>query len=235
MSMTLAQRLTKARTESGYAEPAEAARQAGITPSALYQLEDGSTKSLSGTTAVKLGRVYPAFRIEWLIDGSGSPRHDQPQPAAASVHETPPGYVRFRVMDGDASGGYGAVNEDFPAVVRELDIAEWQVRNQIGFVPEKDRVQLVTVRGDSMYPDIKNGDAVMVDVERAFFDGDGVYLINLNGYTLVKRLQMLSDGLHIISTNPRYRSQVVSAGDIDGLHIAGRVLGAALLRKSEEF
>lgn len=232
--MTLAQRLIHARSESGFAEPAEAARKAGITPSALYQLEDETTKSLSGLTAVKLGRIYPDFRVEWLIEGSGPARRDQPI-HAASVSETPPGYVRFRVMEGEASGGYGSMNEDFPEVVKEMDIAEWQVRSQIGFVPEDDRVKLVTVRGDSMYPDIKNGDIVMVDVRRDFFDGDGVYLINLNGYTLVKRLQMLADGLHIISTNSKYRSQVIQADEMESIHVAGRVLGAALLRRSEEF
>jgi len=232
--MTLAQRLIHARTESGYPEAADAARKAGITPSALYQLENGTTKSLRGSTAGKLGRIYSGFRVEWLIDGSGPAQVDGPIPAA-SYSETPPGYVRFRVMEGEASGGYGAVNEDFPEVVQEMDIAEWQVRSQIGFVPEKDRVKLVTVRGDSMYPDIKNGDVVMVDVCRNFFEGDGIYLINLSGYTLVKRLQMLHDGLHIISTNSKYRSQVIAADEIESIHVAGRVLGAALLRRSEEF
>lgn len=232
--MSLAQRLTLARTESGFTEAAEAARKAGVTPSALYQLEDGTTKSLSGQTAVKLGRIYPEFRVEWLIDGSGPQRRDDPLPPA-SYSETPPGYVRFRVMEGEASGGYGVVNDDFPEVVQEMDVAEWQVRSQIGFVPEKDRVKLVTVRGDSMYPDIKNGDVVMVDIRREFFDGDGIYLINLNGYTLVKRLQMLPDGLHVISTNAKYRSQVIPASDIGSIHVAGRVLGAALMRRAEEF
>lgn len=126
------------------------------------------------------------------------------------------------------------MNDDFPAAVREMHIAEWQVRTQLGFLPEPGRVQLVTVRGDSMYPDIKHGDVIMVDVLRGFFDGDGIYLINLNGFTLVKRLQMLSDGMHVISTNSKYRSQVVSSKEVDSIHIAGKVLGAALLRKSEE-
>ena len=87
------------------------------------------------------------------------------------------------------------MNQDYPDVVRELDIAEWQVRQQLGFVPEGDRVRLVTVRGDSMYPDIKNGDVVFVDVAKDYFDGDGLYLINLHGLTYVKRLQLLRDGL----------------------------------------
>lgn len=231
--MTLGQRLVHARVESGFSEPAEAARLAGITPSALYQLEAGSTKSLNGSTAVKLGRIYPAFRLEWLIEGTGTSKSGA-EVRTESSPEIPDGYVRFRMMDGEASGGHGAVNDDFPAAVREMDIAEWQVRTQLGFLPEPGRVQLVTVRGDSMYPDIKHGDVIMVDVVRGFFDGDGIYLINLNGFTLVKRLQMLSDGMHVISTNSKYRSQVVSSKEAESIHIAGKVVGAALLRKSEE-
>ncbi|RLK53421.1 phage repressor protein C with HTH and peptisase S24 domain [Stenotrophomonas rhizophila] len=148
---------------------------------------------------------------------------------------TTPGYIRFHMMDGQAAGGGGVVNQDYPAVLREIDIAEWQVRSQIGFIPDKGRVQLITIRGDSMYPDIKNGDVVMVDTARSHFDGDGVYLINLNGYTMVKRLQMLPNGLHIVSTNPKYQSSVLPAGELDTLHVAGRIVGGALMRRGEEF
>ena len=41
MTTALATRLKRARTECGITEPADAARRAGITASALYQLEDG--------------------------------------------------------------------------------------------------------------------------------------------------------------------------------------------------
>lgn len=74
MTMALKDRLIYAREQSGYPKPKPAADKAGITPSALYQLEDGTTKSLSGNTAHKLGLIYPDFRIEWLISGSGPRR-----------------------------------------------------------------------------------------------------------------------------------------------------------------
>lgn len=234
MTTALATRLKHARIESGYTEPAEAARRAGITASALYQLEDGKTKSLSGETAVKLARIYRPFRVEWLIAGDLPERVAESQNTVISRDETPPGYVRLRVMDGEASGGFGAMNQDFPEVVRELDIAEWQLRQQIGFVPEADRVRLVTVRGDSMYPDIKNGDVVFVDTSKNYFDGDGLYLINLHGLTYVKRLQILRDGLHVISTNPKYLSEVIPASEADQLHVGGKILGLALLRSAHE-
>lgn len=69
--MTLAERLIHARTESGFPKVKPAADRAGITPSALYQLESGKTRALAGDTAEKLASIYPAFRIEWLISGSG--------------------------------------------------------------------------------------------------------------------------------------------------------------------
>lgn len=160
---------------------------------------------------------------------------DSTAPSAVLPRETIPGYIRFTMMDGQAAGGGGVVNQDYPAVIRELDIAEWQVRSQIGFIPEEGRVQLITVRGDSMYPDIKNGDVVLVDTARNFFDGDGVYLINLSGYTMVKRLQVMPDGLHIVSTNPKYQTAVVAIGEMDTLHVAGKIVGGALMRRGEEF
>ncbi|WP_303638788.1 S24 family peptidase [Stenotrophomonas tuberculopleuritidis] len=176
-----------------------------------------------------------AVRPRWLLYGELPMRGEAATRPAVSPPEIPPGYVRFHMMEGQASGGGGVVNQDFPAVLREVDIAEWQVRSQIGFLPEEGRIQLITVHGDSMYPDIRTGDVMMVDTARNYFDGDGVYLINLNGYTMVKRLQMLPNGLHIVSTNTKYQSAVLPTDEIDTLHVAGRVVGGAIMRRGEEF
>jgi phage repressor protein C with HTH and peptisase S24 domain len=175
------------------------------------------------------------IRPRWLLYGEAPMRGDAAPSSSVSVPEIPTGYVRFHMMEGQASGGGGVINQDFPAVLREVDVAEWQVRSQIGFLPEQGRVQLITVHGDSMFPDIRTGDVLMVDTARRYYEGDGVYLINLNGYTMVKRLQMLPNGLHIVSTNPKYQSAVVPAGEMDTLHVAGRIVGGAIMRRGEEF
>lgn len=241
MTMPLKDRLIHAREQSGFSEPATVAKRVGLTPSALYQLESGTTKTLSGLTAVKLGRAYPSFRLEWLIEGTGPAKRndhrlaDDPAGYARGAEpETRPGYVRLHLMDGTASGGDGAVNTDFPEVVRELEVAEWQLRKQIGFLPEPGRIEIITVRGDSMYPDVKNGDVVMVDTATRYFDGDGLYLVNIHGHTFVKRLQLMTDGMHIISTNRRYSSQVIAPDELETLHVGGRIVGLALMRSAEE-
>ncbi|KAA2285448.1 helix-turn-helix transcriptional regulator [Arenimonas fontis] len=84
MSTPLAERLVFARESSGFANTKRAAEAAGITPSALYQLESGKTKSLAGDTAEKLARIYPKFRIEWLISGRGHPTYDEAGALAAT-------------------------------------------------------------------------------------------------------------------------------------------------------
>lgn len=84
MNTPLAERLVFARESSGFANTKRAAEAAGITPSALYQLESGKTKSLAGDTAERLARIYPKFRIEWLISGRGHPTSDEVGALAAT-------------------------------------------------------------------------------------------------------------------------------------------------------
>ncbi|MDZ5815021.1 helix-turn-helix transcriptional regulator [Stenotrophomonas maltophilia] len=228
---TIGDRVKKARADARMSR-SELAVATGIGYSTIAELERGGMQ-----TSTKLRVIASALGVSltWLETGKGT-QHGlaEPQAEYVAASEIPAGYVRFRMMDAQAAGGVGVVNQDYPAVLREVDIAEWQVRSQIGFIPDEGRVQLITVRGDSMHPDVKNGDVVMVDTARGFFDGDGVYLINLNGYTMVKRLQMLPNGLHIVSTNPKYQNAVLPPDEIDTLHVAGRIVGAALMRRGED-
>lgn len=126
------------------------------------------------------------------------------------------------------------MNSDYPDVLESVDIAEWQVKQLLGFIPAEGRVQMVTVRGDSNWPKIKNGDVVFIDTNIRHFDGDAFYLINLHGFTMLKRLQLKRDGMHVRSMNPAYESEIVAPGEFDQIHIGGRMLSAAQFRRSEE-
>lgn len=236
MRETFAARMALAVRESGRSLQ-EIATLAGTTKGQVSQWQTEGKVQPENIKAHVVESICSvlAIRPRWLLYGEPPMRGDAGPLPTVSVPEIPDGYVRFHMMEGQASGGGGMVNKDFPAVLREVDVAEWQVRSQIGFLPEEGRVQLITVHGDSMYPDIRTGDVLMVDTARRYFEGDGVYLINLNGYTMVKRLQMLPNGLHIVSTNPKYQSAVIPAGEVDTLHVAGRIVGGAIMRRGEEF
>lgn len=139
-----------------------------------------------------------------------------------SRSETPSGYVRFQLLEGAGGMGAGAVNDDYPEVIREVDVAEWEVRRKLGFLPTPGRMRMITGRGPSMRPMIDNGEVVMVDTAVMHFDGDAVYVINVGGETQIKMLQMRGDGLYVVSANADYPAYKVERGD--GLHVGGKVL-----------
>lgn len=243
---TFKQRMKRIRTRADFESQAAAATAIGCERGTvgMWEAPSSPVQSVSGDWLFQVARAYKV-RPDWINDLASSDDGHPWEPglydhgpsatsSAVREPETKPGYVRLQVMEGSASGGDGLVNEDYPEVVRDLEIAEWQLRRQIGFLPAPGRVRLMTVRGDSMYPDIKNGDVVLVDTAAAFYDGDGLYLINIHGHTFIKRMQMMMDGMHVLSTNPKYSSQTIPPEEVDQVHFGGRVLGLALMRRAEE-
>jgi len=151
----------------------------------------------------------------------------------ATFPELPPSpsdYVRFELLDSAAGMGPGRIHDDFPEVTREIKMAVWEVRRKLGFVPKPGRVRIITGRGDSMTPDIQDGDLLMVDTARDHYDGEGVYIIGLDGHIQAKRLQLRPDGLHVLSDNARYPPWHVPHEQVPDLTIGGRVLGVYSLK-----
>lgn len=88
------------------------------------------------------------------------------------------------------------------------------------------RLKLVTGIGDSMYPTLAYGDAIMIDTtDRALARQDGIYWINLFGAAGIKRLRTVGQGRVLVkSDNPAVDDQEVSAED---LRIEGRAVWVA--------
>src|SRR5690625_4487328 len=198
----------------GDKQQSETARLLNTSSQVLKNWED---RGISKGGLLKIQKQL-GLSASWLADGAGLPGTGLPLQleeaedptyelaiararARNSFDETPAGYVRFQLMDGAAGMGAGVVNEDYPEVLRQVEVAEWEVRRKIGYLPEPGRIALITGRGPSMRPEIDHGDVVMVDTTVQQFDGDGVYVINLGGETQIKMLQMRGDGLYVVSAN----------------------------------
>lgn len=84
---------------------------------------------------------------------------------------------------------------------------------------------LISAKGDSMEPTIKDGFLLLVDLRQREIKADAIYVIR-NGHELVaKRCQKLFSGdLKIKSDNPAYDEQLVPADRIGILDIIGRVV-----------
>ncbi|KAF1009522.1 MAG: putative HTH-type transcriptional regulator [Luteibacter sp.] len=226
---TIADRLRDART-SRKLRQGDLADAAGVTAAAISALEKGLTKSPTPETLFPLARRL-GVSPEWLITGKGEREAGTSQPVAR--FETTKGYLRFQVM-GEGGAGPGMINADRPEVLQEIDVAEWSVRSALGRTVSPDRVKLLTVRGNSMAPRIKDGDVVFVDIQdTAIMDG-GIFVFVMHGQAIVKRLDIRSDGFHIVSLAEPGNPDVIDPDHFDSVHIAGRVLGTIQLRNANE-
>ena len=227
---TMGERLKEERIAQGKTQE-YLGRVAGVSKQAIGKIESGGTREPATSTLDPVARDLNV-NLRWLMSGKG-PKRGAASPALVSSGETRPGYIRFHVM-GEGGAGPGMINTDYPEVLREVELAEWQVRDQLGSLVSPQRVKLLTVRGDSMAPRIRSGDVVFVDIEDRVYDGDGNYVVVLHGHTLVKRLELRTDGLHIVSLADATRPDIVPPADMPSLQIAGRVLGAIQFRRAEE-
>lgn len=233
---TLAERLTVAIAREGITK-AELARRVGISAPSVNGWFGGKAKFLRGENLLAAAK---ALNVDqgWLATGKGSmeatPESSNPieksgnSYSAVARTDTPAGYVRFELFEGGAGMGPGLVNEDFPEVVRTIEVAEWEVRKKLGYLPKPGRLQLITGRGPSMRPKLEDGDIVWIDTTCNFFDGDDFYLINVGGETQIKMLQRRGDGLYVCSINPdfpTYRSEE------DEVIVLGKALIHAGLRR----
>ncbi|MBH1851905.1 helix-turn-helix transcriptional regulator [Stenotrophomonas maltophilia] len=142
--------------------------------------------------------------------------------------ETPPGYLRLQLFEGAAGMGGGIVNQDFPEVMQVMEVAEWEVRRKLGFLPRPGRIQIITGRGPSMRPKIEDGDIVWIDTSIDYFDGDDYYLISYDGETQIKMLQKRADGMYVVSANPEFKEWRCDVAD---LSVRGKALVHAGFRR----
>ncbi len=184
----------------------------------LTIVEDIGAEASSYPTSSALGEITATSHVR------------EPDHAIVAAREIIPGYVRLPLLAMEGGMGNGIETEQGAEVVQFLDVAEWWA--QINLPKPLDRVKIITGRGDSNAPMINHGDIVFVDTRTSYFDGDGFYVFNWNGRALIKRLvpNLRTGRLQIVSGNPAIPSEDIEPGEIDQLHIAGRVSAWYTLR-----
>lgn len=106
----------------------------------------------------------------------------------------------------EVSAGGGAENGSV-GPPSYLAFLEWWLKKRR---LKRDNLFAVTVRGDSMEPELSDGDVVVVDRSRTDISEDALFVIRQASWLFVKRLQRRSSGkVMILSTNPRYEPEEV--------------------------
>ncbi|MGP9666327.1 XRE family transcriptional regulator [Halomonas sp. AOP22-C1-8] len=132
-------------------------------------------------------------------------------------------YAFVPLYDAQCSAGDGAWNEGC-RVLTHISFTRYSLRKQ-GLTP--DHLSAIRIDGDSMEPVLHNGDTVLIDHTRTTIEGEGIYILRLDGHLYAKRLQRNFDGVSVISANSAYDKVTVPRDRMHELEIVGRAVWSA--------
>ncbi len=161
--------------------------------------------------------------FDWLITGTEKPLQPDQIPSKTSTSVGfPANYVMIPRYDVRASAGSGTMVND-EELLGLMAFDEMFLRRQLGVRGED--LATVDATGDSMEPTIRDGDLLLIDTTNSEIRDGRIYVINIDGFLSVKRLQVQFGGkIALVSDNTRYAPQIVSPSEREPLRIVGRVV-----------
>jgi phage repressor protein C with HTH and peptisase S24 domain len=158
---------------------------------------------------------YCSLSPDWLEFGKGSPRS-----ASVRVEEQPAAdvvlipKVSARLCAGGGSFEHGA----FPVAEHPFPRA-WLAR-----MGNPSKMVFMDVVGDSMEPDIHDGDMVLVDqsVQRPI--PRAILAVGLDDAIYIKRVENRGGGIRLLSDNPDYSPMELYGDELSTFRIIGKVV-----------
>ncbi|MFY9141490.1 XRE family transcriptional regulator [Sulfuricurvum sp.] len=185
----------------------------------ISDVEKGKQKSLNDDQVRIILDKYGISKT-WLILGDGEMFElDKKSEATTTAIDTNK-FISVPIVSAKASGSpVGEIHYDVE-IKGEVSIAKMLFKT----MPNINNIQAIEVIGNSMSPRINPGDYVIVD-KKDNFDHDGVYVLQFDSMLLVKRLQVTTRGIKIISDNRSYDEDVYDPNDDQRMmHIVGKVI-----------
>jgi phage repressor protein C with HTH and peptisase S24 domain len=169
----------------------------------------------------KLGRLANV-RPSWLFIGE-LPRKDGDETGDWETHLRPVrlGEKRIPILDVAASAGHGLE-------VFDVDPESWATfpLDWLMGLGNPDEMSMLRVEGDSMEPELRDGDHVIIDRSQVAMK-DGLHVVATDDHLFLKRLRVKGRGkAELVSTNPKYPPFEVEIADDDDIsQLATRIVG----------
>jgi phage repressor protein C with HTH and peptisase S24 domain len=203
------------------------ARAMGVSPSAFRKWLKGEAEP-SRERLVALARAA-GVGVAWLAEGEG------PEPVFESANsgrrraggtdvDADLDWAKFVVLPHRAeAAAAGSVTPPDPSGTEWVAFRHDWIRAVCRVEPSN--LALETAVGESMTPTIRDGNTLLIDTTDRTFRNFGIYILEINGQRLVKRVQRKHDGsLVLISDNPAYLPDEVGPAAADDVKAIGRVV-----------
>lgn len=176
-------------------------------------------KLMRGATDPQFMTMYKVvaalgLSIDYILSGEGEQTHDW----SSSLPALSADQRRIPIFDIAASAGDGAsVLLETPSAFATFPA------DYLASLGTSDQLQIIRITGDSMEPEYRSGDQVMVDRSQNKLR-EGVHVIRLDQELVLKRIQLLGGGgVRLISNNPKYQPEEKRL-DEAGFEVIGRVV-----------
>lgn len=191
---------------------AEAAQVAAVNADQLGRYLRGDAKpplEVIARLAVRKG-----YSLDWIANGTGQPRAEESKIDGE--------FALVPVWGVEASSGFGAF-VDVEGYGERLAFSRMWLRTT--HTTAEKNLCVVFNRGDSNEPDIRHGDAMLVDRGIERLQENAFYVFDRDGMLLVKGIERAIDG-HVIlrSRNPRYSDQTLRPDEATAITVFGRVI-----------
>jgi phage repressor protein C with HTH and peptisase S24 domain len=222
----IGKRLKAARTKAGLSQQ-EVADKAGVTQTAIAELESGRTRRSTRTRELAAAVGTTA---KWLEGEGPLNEPEQPWTGAAAVvarsydrliEVAGAEFARMPVYDIRFAAGAGAVNDDETPI--DYHLISMSLLRSMTDAP-LNMIGMFQAAGDSMEETIHNRDWVAVDLRLNRAANPGIYALVFEGEGLLKRVSrhLETGAITLISDNKRYEPQVIKKPD--RLTVVGRVI-----------
>ncbi|KAA8667944.1 S24 family peptidase [Pantoea dispersa] len=159
-------------------------------------------------------------RVEWLQFGM-----EKPDVALARQRLIDPQHM-FRVesLDIGQRSAQGIVARDeLVETIQAIEYGLDEARVLFNGRPAEN-IRLIALNSDSMAGTFAPRDQLFVDISVHRFDGDGIYLFNLDNQLYLKRLQLQHKKVAVISDNKRYETWYLTLDEAASLQVIARVI-----------
>jgi phage repressor protein C with HTH and peptisase S24 domain len=214
------ERVEKAAKELGSVE--QAATSIGLGHNQLRRII--KEEAVPSFPAMRLLATKSGYRLDWLASNELPEKNDAQERSLAIPRQLmEERLVWIPELDARAAAGHSAMNDE-TEVKSAFPVPATMVQ---AMGVNADLLRLLEAKGDSMIPDINDGDRLIIYIGDEQLRDGKIYALNFGDDTLVKQLQLEPDGgLTLVSKNPSFPPRKIDKSDRSRLSIAGRVMGS---------
>lgn len=214
---TLKQRFAALAAARPDISQADLARATGAKPPSVNAWFSGDTKSMKGETAAKAAALYGCSAI-WLATGVG-PMYGNKAESVSNVVPAKLGARRVPVITSIQAGMWAEIVDNF----QPGDAGDWLLTD----IDLSDSAFALDIRGNSMEPEFKDGDRVIIDPEIAPQPGDFVAAKNGEQEATFKKYRprgMDAQGNMIFELVPLNDDYPTLRSDVQPIRIVGTMV-----------